>query len=209
MAPQRLRAGPQRLVRIALLRLLPLSSRSLTSFASFLLPNTKSKAQTTKKQLFHPSPGFGYSVFLRNSYLTLQTPRRGTLVLFSVSLQTTTPFPDHYVCFKVKSKRQDSHKCLINVYKGSLPQCPEPLCPKLVNCLGLHLWKNHHDHHPAKRAHLGHVCQTSVKQELSDEEKQLFQAQHARGPTYKLGTSKPGHLQLQVMSTTAGSVLHF
>lgn len=150
---------------------------------------------------------FGYSAFLLNSYLTLRTPRRGTLVLFSVSLQTTTPFPDHYVCFKVKSKRYDSHRCLINVCKGSLPQCVEPLCPKLVNCLGLHLWKNHH--HPTKRAHLGHVCQTSVKQELSDEEKQLFQAQHARGPTYKLGTSKPDHLQLQVASTTAGSVLHF
>lgn len=60
-----------------------------------------------------------------------------------------------------------------------------------------------------RRVLLGHVCQTSVRQELSDEEKQLFQAQHARGPTYKLGTSKPDHLQLQVMSTTAGSVLHF
>lgn len=32
-----------------------------------------------------------------------------------------------------------------------------------------------------------------------------FQAQHARGTTYKLGTSKPDHLQLQVMSTTAGT----
>lgn len=48
-----------------------------------------------------------------------------------------------------------------------------------------------------------------MSQELSDKEKQLLQAQHARGPTCMSGTSKPDHLQLQVMSTTAGSILGF
>lgn len=146
-------AGPQSPVRILPLRLLHRSSRLLTSFASFLqpkLPNTKSRAQTTKQQLFPSTLGFGY--YFLNSYLTLQAPRKGALVLFSVSLQTTTLFWDHLCVFQSKMRKRQAEFSPVP-YKLSLPWCAEPLHPKLRNCLELHLGKNHH--HPAERAHLG------------------------------------------------------
>lgn len=140
-------------VRILLLQLLHLSSCSLTSFASSpqpKLPNTKSRAQTTKQQLFPSTLGFGYYFF--NSYLTLQAPRKGALVLFSVSLQTATLFQEHLSMFQSKMRKRQAGFSPVP-YTLSLPWCAEPLHPKLRNCLIVHLGKNHH--HPARRAHLG------------------------------------------------------
>lgn len=75
-----------------------------------------SKAQTTKQQLFHPSLGFGYSRFLEQPPYSSGT-QEVLWFCFSVSLQTTIPFSDHYVCLKVKSERQAGfsqvpYKCL-------------------------------------------------------------------------------------------------
>lgn len=124
-----------------------------TSFASSpqpKLPNTKSRAQTTKQQLFPSTLGFGYYFF--NSYLTLQAPRKGALVLFSVSLQTATLFREHLSMFQSKMRKRQAGFSAVP-YTLSLPWCAEPLNPKLRNCLIVHLGKNHH--HPARRAHLG------------------------------------------------------
>lgn len=148
MAPVLLRAagwgrwaGPQSLVRILPLWLLHLSSRSLTSFASFLLPkltNNNSKAQTTKQQLFHPSLGFGYSRFLEQPPYSSGTQERCFGFVFQSLCKPQFSFQTSMYVWKWNQKdKQDSHRCHINVYKGSLPQCAEPLHPKLVSCLGL------------------------------------------------------------------------
>lgn len=99
-----------------------------------------------------------------------------------LSFQTTM----HVSKWNQKDK-QDSHRYLINIYKGSLPQCTQPLHPKLVNCLELHLGKKHH--HPLKESAF-RVLLSRGQLEMSDEEKQLFQAQHARGPPLGVGTFK-------------------
>lgn len=117
-------AGPQSLVRIPPLRLLHLSSRLAYKLhqlpAAQTRPSPRHRLQSSNSSIPHQVLVTVY--FSWTATLLFGHPREALWFCFQSHCKPQLFFPDQYVHFKVKSKRQAGFS-LINVYKGSLPLC--------------------------------------------------------------------------------------